>query len=389
MLGLFLSILLLVVLAALVIRFYPPLGAASTNRLQREDSGAREDSSHYEKGQFLNQLPTSMVASPATMFSIVVEMLKGSPARRPKPPLTVVRLEPEQLADAWKPKAVWFGHSALLLQMDGLTLLLDPMLGRAPSPFPMIGGKRYSTGLPIQPEELPEIDLVLLSHDHYDHLDYGTIRKLKDRVKRFVAPLGVGAHLVRWGVPADRITEADWWEELEVEGLRLVCTPARHFSGRNVTGRNGTLWCSWVIDGREVKVFFSGDSGYGPHFREIGRRYGPFDMTMIECGQYDPRWADIHMQPEESVQAHLDVGGRQMLPIHWGAFTLALHDWFEPAERALAAARLRGAEMLIPRIGQLIEIGGHASQASSCWWRQEAGWRAASGYLDPLAETKE
>lgn len=364
MMVLFIIVLVLAAVVFLVVRFYPPLGGRSAVTKAKTLQADR-----YSNGKFLNLIPTSMHTSLSTMMSLVVEMIKKSPNRRPRQALVGERLESEQLGNPQEPKAIWFGHSSLLLQLRGLTLLLDPMFGQAPSPFPQVGGKRYSEGLPLTPEELPDIDAVLLSHDHYDHLDYDSIKRIKDKVKRFIVPLGVGAHLERWGVAQEKITEADWWEELEVEGLKLACTPARHFSGRNLTGRNGTLWCSWVIDGGSTKIFFSGDSGYGPHFREIGSRYGPFDLTLMECGQYDLRWASIHMQPEETVQAHLDLGGRLLLPIHWGAFTLALHDWFDPVERALAAAKLHNVAVVTPRIGQAVPIGSAGYPASS-WWRE-------------------
>ncbi|MBD2843865.1 MBL fold metallo-hydrolase [Paenibacillus sp. IB182496] len=264
-------------------------------------------------------------------------------------------------------RVTWFGHSALLVELDGKTLLLDPMLGRAPSPVPWVGGRRYSAGLPAEPEQLPPIDAVILSHDHYDHLDYGTIRKLRHKVKHYYVPLGVGAHLRRWGVAEARITELDWWQEADADGLRLACTPAQHFSGRSLTDRGRTLWCSWVIAGAEQRLFFSGDSGYGAHFREIGERYGPFDLTMMECGQYDPRWADIHMLPEQTVQAQLDVRGKAMIPVHWGAFTLALHSWTDPVERVLRAAAEHELAVATPRIGETVEAGAEAYPMTP-WW---------------------
>ncbi|MFC5701405.1 MBL fold metallo-hydrolase [Cohnella faecalis] len=303
-----------------------------------------------------------------TMMGVMAEMLKGSPNRKPRKALPADTFNPLLLQNKNQAKAIWFGHSALLLQMNGLTLLLDPMFGSAPSPFPLLGGKRYGGKLPFEIEELPEIDAIILSHDHYDHLDYGSIKKLQKKVRRFFVPLGVGAHLERWGVSRERITEADWWDEAEFEGLKLVCAPARHFSGRSVNDRLSTLWCSWVIDGGGTKVFFSGDSGYGPHFKQIGERFGPFDLTLMECGQYDERWSLIHMMPEETVQAHLDVGGKLMIPIHWGAFTLAVHDWTDPVERVLRKAEQSGADVATPRIGQAVTIGA-PEYPTSPWWR--------------------
>ncbi|MFC5471035.1 MBL fold metallo-hydrolase [Cohnella suwonensis] len=307
------------------------------------------------------------------MLKLLYEFIRGNPNRKPKRPLPVVPLSKDKLfaktaTGEEQASVTWFGHSAVLLRIDGMTLFLDPMLGRAPSPFPIFGNARYSRKLPIEIEELPELDAVIFSHDHYDHLDYGTIRKLRGKVKRFFVPLGVAAHLERWGIDPAKISEHDWWEEIEYEGLKLATAPARHFSGRNVVGRNGTLWCSWIIQGKNENVFFSGDSGYGPHFKEIGERYGPFDLTLIECGQYDERWAAIHMMPEETVQANADVRGKAMVPIHWGAFTLAMHDWFDPPKRASEAARERGVTITVPRIGETVAFPA-ADYPASDWWK--------------------
>ncbi|WP_425262354.1 MBL fold metallo-hydrolase [Paenibacillus pectinilyticus] len=305
----------------------------------------------------------------ATTLGILRDMLKGSPHRRPAKPLP---MEVPQFVKSSDTTVTWFGHSASLLTMDGKTLLLDPMFGRAPSPFPWMGKNRYSGGLPFELEQLPHIDAVILSHDHYDHLDYGSIMKIKHKVNRFIVPLGVGSHLIRWGIPAGQIEEHDWWEELTFEGLELACTPANHFSGRSINDRGATLWCSWVIKGKQSSVFFSGDSGYTPHFKQIGEKYGPFDLTLIECGQYDQRWADIHLMPEESVQAHMDVRGKVMFPIHWGAFTLAMHDWFEPVARAAKVAEANGVTMVTPPIGQTITLKGAdvMSYPKAKWWVQ-------------------
>ncbi len=373
-----LVVILAVVLAVyFVIAYYPAFGSAPSKAKRRRLSASKQ----YDpgNGKFVNAIPTSMDMPLRETFKTVVQMIKGNPNGRPRAELIPERVYLSALKRdaASKPAVTWFGHSAAMLQLDGKTLLLDPMFGRAPSPFPIIGGKRYSKQLPIELDQLSAIDAVILSHDHYDHLDYGSILKLKDKVKRFIVPLGVGPHLERWGIAPSRIEEHDWWDELEYEGLRLACTPARHFSGRSVTDRNATLWCSWVIQGREAKVFFSGDSGYGPHFKEIGSKYGPFDLTLMECGQYDERWAAIHMMPEETVQAHLDVRGKVMVPIHWGAFTLALHDWNDPVERVVAAAKRLNAAVSTPRIGEAVPIGG-TSYPTTAWWRKQEMLRGQS-----------
>lgn len=358
------AILILIMIVYLYILLHPIFGGKPTPQSLERINRSR----NRAKGKFVNQVETSVNNSLKGNLSILFEMIKGGPGRRPRHPLNVVPYSPSS-GPSSEAKVTWFGHSALLLELDGKRIFLDPMLGRAPSPTPLVGGKRYSNKLPCEIEDLPELDAVILSHDHYDHLDYVTVLKLRDKVRRFFVPLGVAAHLKRWGVSPERIEEYDWWEEAEFEGIRLVCTPARHFSGRSLTS-NTTLWCSWVLHGQQARIFYSGDSGYGPHFAEIGAKYGPFDLTLMECGQYDQRWASIHMMPEETVQAHLDVRGAVMMPIHWAAFTLALHPWTEPVERARNEAAKREVAMITPRIGETIRAGKKQEHIRTAWWRE-------------------
>jgi L-ascorbate metabolism protein UlaG (beta-lactamase superfamily) len=230
---------------------------------------------------------------------MIPEFFKNDSSRAPSFELPIVSRDSLELVeDSIPTRLVWFGHSAFLLQIDGKNILIDPMLGEVPAPNPLLGKKRFFKDLPIEIEKLPQIDLIIISHDHYDHLDYGSIQKLKGKTKQFYVPLGVGAHFERWGVSPDQIHEMEWWEEADVAGLTLAFTPSRHFSGRGPNDRFSTLWGSWVIRGRKDNIYFSGDSGYGPHFKEIGDKYGPFDFAMMECGQYNRRWKEIHMVPE-------------------------------------------------------------------------------------------
>jgi L-ascorbate metabolism protein UlaG (beta-lactamase superfamily) len=265
------------------------------------------------------------------------------------------------------PRITWFGHSALFLEMKGMNIFIDPMLGEVPAPHPMLGNSRFNKELPISIENLPEIDLVLISHDHYDHLDYESITKLKDKVKQFYVPLGIKAHLTTWGISEDQIKEFDWWESESFNGIEFVSTPARHFSGRGFT-RNKTLWCSWVIKSTQHSIYFSGDSGYGNHFKSIGEQYGPFDFAMLECGQYDEQWSQIHMMPEETVQAAIDVKAKAMMPIHWGAFKLALHAWDDPVVRASKTAETKNVHMVTPKIGEAIVIDNTIEDTTD-WWK--------------------
>lgn len=363
MIAILIIIVSILLLACLILRFHPAFGGRARKAHR---------SNQIRNGKFDNQIPTVMESGLKNTLSILRDFAKGNPQSKPAAPLPAVPAPTEAAADPSRARITWFGHSALLLEMQGRKLLLDPMFGTAPSPFPAVGGKRYPTEASFDPEKLPAIDAVLLSHDHYDHLDYGTIRKLRDKVGCFYVPLGVGSHLERWGIAPEKIQELDWWQEAEHEGLRLACTPARHFSGRSLTDRNATLWCSWVIAGERANVYFSGDSGYGPHFQEIGDAYGPFDLTLMECGQYDQRWAAIHMMPEETVQAHLDLKGDVLLPIHWGAFTLSFHSWTEPVERVTRAAKERNVRIATPRIGEGMEIGS-ADAPADAWWKEQEG----------------
>ena len=272
------------------------------------------------------------------------------------------------VADPAKDYLTWYGHSALRIETGGRAILLDPMLGAWVAPVPFLGHRfPYKDYNPVG--ELGEVDLVVYSHDHYDHLDYDTFVALKDRVKHYLTPLGVGAHLVAWGVPETDITELDWWESARLAGCQFTLTPARHFSGRSPGTRNQSLWGGFAITtGRGHKLYFGGDSGYGRHFKAIGERLGPFDLTMLDCGQYHDRWRNVHMQPEEALRAHEDLGGCNLLPIHWGAFSLSDHGWSDPVERIIAADEK--AQVISPMVGQRIDLD-LVEGCSSAWWKAD------------------
>ncbi len=262
----------------------------------------------------------------------------------------------------------WFGHSAFLIEIDGKKILLDPMLGEVPAPHPLLGSSRFNKELPIEIEKLPAIDIVIISHDHYDHLDYGSIQKLKGKVKDFYMPLGVGNHLREWGIDSNKIHELNWWEESKIGNFNIVCAPSRHFSGRGLFDRMSTLWGSWIIQSDSLNLYFSGDGGYGPHFKEIGEKYGPFDFAMMECGQYNENWSEIHMMPEQTAQAAVDVNAKLMMPIHWGSFKLALHNWSDPVVRLQIAAKELNQDMLTPKIGQSINLDDTENFPQTKWW---------------------
>lgn len=326
-------------------------------------------SGHFEDGIFVNEIPTSMDMSFSSILSTTIDFIKGVKNGRPSTELPLEKIDSLSIAEnKIKPRLIWFGHSAFLLQIDNKNILIDPMLGEVPAPHPMLGGKRYQKELPIEIEKLPEIDAIIISHDHYDHLDYGSIQKLKEKTKEFYVPLGVGAHFKAWGVNEKNIHEMNWWDETKLDSITLAFTPSRHFSGRGLSDRSKTLWGSWVIKGKEQNIYFSGDGGYGPHFKEIGNKYGPFDFAMMECGQYNEKWHDIHMMPEETAQATIDVNAKQMMPIHWGSFTLALHSWTDPVERVSKKLKELNQEYVIPKVGESIWLE-NISIENSNWWK--------------------
>jgi L-ascorbate metabolism protein UlaG (beta-lactamase superfamily) len=252
----------------------------------------------------------------------------------------------------------WLGHSSLLAQIDGVRILIDPVFANEVSPVPLLRSiRRFQENAPVSADELPFIDAVFISHDHYDHLNAETIIALAPKVGYFLMPSGVGQYLKMWGIDSEKIREYTWWEEGVIQGLskqklRFVCAPARHFSKRSLFENNRTLWASWVFIGHAHRLFYSGDTSYGFHFKQIGHHYGPFDVTLIENGQYNINWPYSHILPEDGVQAHLDLRGKSMLPVHWGSFTLSTHDWQEPIERVTRAAEAKGVHLLKPQVGE-------------------------------------
>jgi L-ascorbate metabolism protein UlaG (beta-lactamase superfamily) len=262
-------------------------------------------------------------------------------------------------------RATWLGHSTVLLEIDGVRILTDPVWGERASPFAFAGPKRFQP-VPVPISALPDLDAVVISHDHYDHLDYPTIVELARLDVPFVTALGVGAHLEAWGVPPERITELDWWESISIRGVELKAAPSQHFSGRGVA-RNGTLWASFVLRGPTRTVFFSGDTGLTTEYRDIRDRLGPFDLVMLEVGAYNPAWGDIHLGPANALEALGLLGGGDFLPVHWGTFNLATHAWDDPAETLLRLAPKAGARLIMPRLGEAIE----PSRVDGVipWWR--------------------
>ena len=346
-----------------------PLGGRATGlRLERMKKSPEWQGSHFENPQpIVNDT-----------WAAIGHLLSTDPHVKPESPPSTIPVEPGRFATppASGLRVTWLGHSAILLEIDGHRVLTDPVWSERVGPIGFMGPKRWFPPL-IAVKDLPPLDAVVLSHDHYDHLDYATIAALKDRVT-FVAPLGVGAHLERWGVPADRIVEVDWWDAHTFGDLTLWAVPARHASGRELFVDDGaTLWAGYAFLGAHHRVYYSGDTGLFPGLRTIGERLGPFDLTMIEIGQYDQAWPDWHLGPEQALEAHRRVRGAVMLPVHWGLFALASHGWTEPIERALAAARDSGAVLISPRPGQSVEPTVDKPQQR--WW-PALPWRTAAEY---------
>jgi L-ascorbate metabolism protein UlaG (beta-lactamase superfamily) len=335
-------------------------------------SGARLDrarrSPQWRGDRFRNPDPTRTLM-PGSLRAMARQQLCGEQVRYPE---RAIPVEPRRARDYAAPpatglRATWMGHASVLLEIEGLRVLTDPVWSERVSPASFAGPKRFFEP-PIGLGELPSIDAVLISHDHYDHLDMATVKALGARGTAFFVPLGVGAHLETWGVPESQIRELDWGEQVRLDRVTLTITPSRHFSGRRMTDEDRTLWSSWVVAAARHRVFVCGDSGFFGGFREIGRAHGPFDMTLISSGAYSSLWPMIHMTPEEVVQAHLDLRGELLLPIHWGTFNLAFHDWNEPAVRVSAGAAERGVRVVVPRPGQRIEPSRIADLPRDEWW---------------------
>jgi L-ascorbate metabolism protein UlaG (beta-lactamase superfamily) len=349
-----------IIFVLLFIRFAPQLGKMPEGeRLKRV-----QESPQYNGETFQNAPVAVVQISARRSFGLIRQMLFGKDTRRPKSQLPSEQPIFNKTSGAY---LTWFGHSTFLYEIDGKKILFDPMLGTHAAPLPIMI-KRYPYILPSSAKDLPPLDAVIISHDHYDHLDYGTLQILKEKVGRFIMPLGVGAHLERWGVAKEKITELDWWEETLLGDLMIAATPSQHFSGRTLKDRAKTLWAGWVIQSPNAKVFFGGDSGYFAGFKKIGETYGPFDLTLTDSAQYNSQWPIVHMTPEQSVQAHQDLKGKVHMPIHWSGFTLALHPWKEPPERALVAAEKAGVEMITPIIGQRFDVINDRPQEK--WWRK-------------------
>lgn len=332
----------------------------------RLPGGARRDRIKilptYNNGQIRNFANTPDLGEGVTYLDIMKAMIKGNAHTKPPAPLPFVKPEIDSVEGT---KVTWFGHSSYLLQIDKIKILVDPVFSRSTSPFSFVGNKSYDGTDFIHAEDFGKIDIILITHDHYDHLDMDSILKLKDKAGHFVTSLGVGAHLERWGVPAEKITELSWAESTSLLGLNFTGTIARHFSGRKFK-RGQTLWSAFIIQTPSYKIFLGGDSGYGSHFKMIHDKYGSFDLAILECGQYNAYWPYIHMFPEQVVQAAKDLEAKVLLPVHWGKFSLALHDWDDSIRRVVKSAEEQQQKITTPQLGETVVLG--ESYPDSKWW---------------------
>lgn len=343
-------------------------------RIGGRPSGARAERikalPNHRDGKLHNLVPTDMRMPLPVLLKVMWWMLRGGEGREPKQALPVAPFDRAawERIPASEVALAWFGHSTLLIKMGGLTFLTDPVFGARASMFTFVGPERFTYTERPDVARLPHIDVLLLSHDHYDHLCYDTVRQLvaADKVGRCIAALGVGAHLERWGMAPSLITELAWWEQVDLGKVKLTCVPTRHFTGRTMLDRFHTLWGSFVLEEEGRRIYFGADSGYSPTFKEVGERFGPFDLALLECGAYSRYWPLIHMMPEETAQAALDLRARVLMPIHWAGFALGLHLWKEPIERLERIAAERGIPLLTPRIGHIVTSLEAASSAR--WW---------------------
>lgn len=358
--SLLLLIVVLVIIAALYVNLHPTFGGKATGASLEKI----QHSANWNGEKFKNTIPTIVGARQGGgdgMFAVLKDMLFPSDDKTPTDKLPSQTFDKQHFNNG---DMAWFGHSTVLFKTDDQVILADPVFHNA-SPLPGTI-KPFAMQETTEIADLPDrIDVIIISHDHYDHLDWQAIKVLNAKTDRFLVGLGVKAHLLRWGVPAEKIQEFDWYEETTINAVRFVFTPTRHFSGRGLTDGNKTLWGSWVVQGTDLKLFFSGDSGYFDGFKTIGEQYGPFDIAFIEDGAYDNNWPEIHMLPEQSVQAAIDLQAEWMVPIHWGKFSLARHTWKDPIERVLAASERQHIDLATPLIGKTFALD---TLPTLKWW---------------------
>ena len=325
-----------------------------------------QQSPNYREDIFQNLSITEVMTEKGSFFKTFRKFLNKPKTVFPPRPLPSVKTDLKNLPDG-NPVLVWFGHSSYLIKIDGKHILVDPVFSGYASPIKMNSAKSFDGSNVYGVDDMPPIDILLITHDHYDHLDYKTVMELNKKTKHIITSLGVGSHLEYWGIDKNKVTELDWYDRVEkIDGIKFIAAPARHFSGRTFK-RAKTLWSSFILKTPTHSIYLGADSGYDKHFKEIGEKHGPFDLAILECGQYNVAWHAIHMMPEETVQASRDVRATTLLPVHWGKFSLSLHPWDEPIERLVKKAEETNVAITTPMIGEPIVIGEKHPLAK--WWR--------------------
>jgi len=355
------TIILLLVIAVVVFMQQPQFGKAPSGEVQKH----LEQSPNYRDNKFQNLSPTRDLAEGVSMFKVMKEFFFNK-SKRDKPEAALPSKKEDLLhLDPEEDVIVWFGHSSYFIQADGKTILADPVFSGNASPVSFTT-KAFAGSDVYTVDDLPFIDYLFITHDHWDHLDYDTVLKLKGKVGKIITGLGTGEHLRYWGYDPAIIIEKDWNETVSLgDGFTVYTTPARHFSGRGFK-RNGSLWMSFVVKTPSLSLYLGGDSGYDSHYKAIGEKFGPFDVVMLECGQYNEYWKYIHMMPEEVVMAAKELQARKLMPVHWGKFSLGLHDWDEPIIRVTAEAAKQNMPVATPMIGQKINI--KSNEVYPAWW---------------------
>jgi L-ascorbate metabolism protein UlaG (beta-lactamase superfamily) len=336
-----------------------------SNRTISEDTVKK--AKKHSNGVFVNSEPTTVMKSGKNWNMIYQYLFKGDSERVPRQSLPVISAKNSlQGPVSASPRFIWLGHSSVLLELGGKRILIDPVFSERASLFSWMGPKRFQPA-PLNAQDLPALDVVLISHDHYDHLDKATVIRLAGKTTSFHVPLGIGAVLKDWGIPYRKIVEYGWWDEHDVNGITIAAVPARHFSGRGLFDRNKTLWCSWVIVAANGRIYHSGDTGMTAQFNKIGEKFGPFDIAFIKIAAYNENWPDIHLNPEQAVEAAAMLRGNILVPIHWGTFDLGLHSWHEPIERFVKAADQEKTRIITPKIGEFVDPEKYESVF---WWRE-------------------
>ncbi len=337
---------------------------------QKEREARIQASPQSQKGKFVNPNGVSTKLFSQDSWEVMKDYILVKRID-PKPliALPIHRLHSE----AWENHQAgqfafsWIGHSSILILMENQRILVDPVLEQRASPFSWIGPRRFHPS-PLTAEELPGVEVVLITHDHYDHLEKSTLVTINEKVERFIVPLGIGTLLEDWGINPSKITELDWWETYSFGSLKFHATPAVHYASRGLFDANQRLWCSWSIVGKEKRIFISGDSGYFDGFKNIGKRLGPFDVTFLKIGAYSDKgtWRALHMTPEEAVQQHLDLRGNFLVPLHWATFDMALHPWYEPIERLVNFSKQESVTLITPEVGEKTDLLGKPN--TDHWW---------------------